>query len=83
MIQQLRVGKCKLNYYLFQINQHDTGLCEACQELEMNELCILHCQKYDKERHLLKERTKFKNPSQKQLLTSNPFFTRELLGYIM
>lgn len=82
LIQQLRVGNCSLNYYLFQINQHDTGLCEVCQEDETIKHFIFFCTKYDKDRRLLKERIKLNNPNLKQLLMSNPIFTRELLGYI-
>ena len=82
LIQQLRIGKCNLNHYLFQINQHDTGLCEVCQESETIEHFILHCKKYNNERRLLKSRIKLNNPSLKQLLMSNAGLTRELLVYI-
>ena len=71
-----------MNYYLFQINQHNSGLCEVCQEFETIEHFILYCSKYDKERRLLKERIGLKNPNLIQLLMSNPVFTRELLVYI-
>ena len=82
LIQQLRVGKCRLNYYLFQINQHVSGLCEVCQEVETIEHFILHCSKYDRERRILVEKSKLKNPNLKQLLISDPSHTRELLCYI-
>ena len=82
LIQQLRIGKCNLNHYLFQINQHDTGLCEVCQESETIEHFILHCKKYNNERRLLTSRIKLNNPSLKQLLMSNAGLTRELLVYI-
>ena len=79
LIQQLRVGKCRLNFYLCQINQHDDGLCGECGVLETIEHFILQCTKYDEERIRLKQRINLQNPDLKQFLISNPTFARELL----
>ena len=82
LIQQLRVGKCRLNFYLFQIQQHDTGLCELCGEPETVEHFLLQCQKYNVERSLLKRRTNLKDPNLKNLLISDTSVIHEVLRYI-
>ena len=81
LILQMSVGKCRLNYYLFQIKQHSSGLCEACKVYETIEHYILLCSKYDKERRILVKKVKFDNFNLKQLLTQSEYI-RELLCYI-
>lgn len=46
-ITRLRLGKCRLNYYLYKIGCHDSGLCDACGEPETIEHLLLHCTKYN------------------------------------
>ena len=81
LLQQLRVGKCKLNFYLFEIKQHESGLCPGCKVFETIEHFLLNCSSFIRQRNTLLQKTKLHNPSIKQLLT-DPSYTRELLQYI-
>ena len=40
-LTRLRLGKCKLNYYLYKINLHPDGLCNTCKcpEVQLNTIC--------------------------------------------
>ena len=51
-VWQREWNEFKLNYYLFQIKQHSSGLCEVCKVYETIEHYTLLCSKYDKERRL-------------------------------
>lgn len=42
-LSRLRLGKCLLNSYLFKINKHPTGLCDACGVLETVEHYLMEC----------------------------------------
>ena len=44
MISRLRLGKCKLNSYLYKIKCHPTGLCDSCKVPETIEHLLLNCQ---------------------------------------
>jgi ribonuclease HI len=44
---RLRLGKCRLNYYLQKIDCHDTGLCGTCGVPETIEHLLLHCKQYN------------------------------------
>ena len=46
-ITRLRLGKCRLNYYLQKIGCHDNGLCDTCRVSETIEHLLLHCTKYN------------------------------------
>ena len=46
-ITRLRLGKCRLNYYLHKIGCHDNGLCDTCGEPETIEHLLLHCTQYN------------------------------------
>lgn len=43
LITRLKLGKCFLNYYSFQIKKHLTGLCDMCHTDETIEHYLLHC----------------------------------------
>lgn len=40
---RLRLGKCRLNYYLNKINCHPTGLCDSCRVNETIQHYLLEC----------------------------------------
>ena len=42
-ITRLRLGKCKLNYYMHKINKHPTGLCSICNKDETVTHFLLEC----------------------------------------
>ena len=42
-ISRLRLGKCRLNFYLFKYGLHPTGLCDTCEVPETIEHFILDC----------------------------------------
>jgi ribonuclease HI len=46
-ITRLRLGKCRLNYYLHKINKHPTGLCDFCNQPETIQHFILECPHYN------------------------------------
>ena len=46
-ITRLRLGKCRLNYYLHKIGCHESGLCDTCGECETIEHLLLHCKQYN------------------------------------
>jgi hypothetical protein len=43
IISRLRLGKCRLNFYLHEIKCHPTGLCDTCKVPETIEHFILNC----------------------------------------
>ena len=43
LISRLRLGKCRLNFYLQQMKKHPTGCCDTCKAPETIEHYILHC----------------------------------------
>ena len=43
-ISRLRLGKCKLNAYMFEIKLHPNGMCDTCNKLETVQHHILECQ---------------------------------------
>ena len=62
MIHRLRLGKCKLNYYLYKYNQHENGLCSHCQVSETIEHFLLQCKKYERERRTMQRNLKLNKP---------------------
>jgi ribonuclease HI len=42
-ITRLRLGRCRLNYYLHHIGKHETGLCDKCRVPETIEHFLMHC----------------------------------------
>ena len=50
MIHQLRIGKCKLNYYQHIINQHEDGQCIHCKVSETIEHFLYYNAKNMKEK---------------------------------
>ena len=46
-ITRLRLGKCRLNFYLHKIGCHENGLCDACGEPETIEHLLLRCQQHN------------------------------------
>ena len=43
MISRLRLGKCRLNWYLYNQKLHSNGLCNTCQVPETIEHYLLQC----------------------------------------
>src|SRR5271157_3005731 len=43
IITRLRLGHCHLNYYLYKIDCHDTGLCDSCHVPQTLEHHFLFC----------------------------------------
>ena len=58
LLHQIRLGKCKLNYYKFLINNHESGLCDICMKNETVEHFIIQCKKYENERKVLQRKLK-------------------------
>ena len=46
-ISRFRLGKCRLNAYLYEIHRHPDGLCQSCQEAETIEHFLLRCKSYE------------------------------------
>ena len=44
LITRLRLGKCRLNAYLYKLKKHPTGNCDICNQPETVEHFLLHCQ---------------------------------------
>jgi len=42
-ITRLRLGKCRLNYYMFELNLHPDGLCTVCKLPETVNHYLLEC----------------------------------------
>ena len=42
-ITRLRLGKCKLNAYMFEIKLHHNVMCEKCNKLETVQHHLLEC----------------------------------------
>lgn len=40
---RLRLSKCRLNFYMFQIGKHETGKCNLCKEYETIEHFLMQC----------------------------------------
>ena len=53
MVTRLRLGKCRLNHYLHQIDRHPDGHCAACGTPETVAHIILHCSNNDLKNQLL------------------------------
>ena len=45
MITRMRLGKCYLNQYLFNLKKHASGLCDTCHQAETIEHFLKHCRK--------------------------------------
>ena len=45
MITRMRLGKCYLNHYLFNLRKHASGLCYTCHQAETIEHFFKHCRK--------------------------------------
>ena len=58
LVHQIRLGKCRLNYYLHDINCHENGLCDSCQVSETIEHYLLECKRYKNERKLMQKMLK-------------------------
>jgi len=43
LISRLRLGKCRLNFYLHQIKKHQSGWCDTCKVPETIDHYILQC----------------------------------------
>jgi ribonuclease HI len=43
VLTRLRLGKCSLNYYLYKIRKHPTGLCDTCGVEETVEHFLISC----------------------------------------
>jgi len=68
ILHQLRLGKCKLNFYKFEINKHETGLCDFCMVFETIEHYLIDCKRYTKERKKLFSRLNVKQMCLQSLL---------------
>ena len=68
ILHQFRLGKCRLNYYNYSINRHDTGLCDDCHIFETIEHFMLLCPKYERQRNRMYRRLHVTNPNLKNLL---------------
>ena len=47
LISRLRLGKCRLNWYLFKMKRHNTGMCDVCNVKETIEHHLLYCKGND------------------------------------
>ena len=43
LAHRLRLGKCRLDYYLHKIALHDTGTCDSCGQTETIEHYLINC----------------------------------------
>ena len=82
IIHQFRLGQCKLNHYLFTINQHENGLCSSCSEPETIEHFLLNCSKYNFERSVMQTALKSDLLSLKLILNPDSSNFLPLLNYI-
>lgn len=75
-IFQIRSGHCPLNSYLRRFNHHPTGKCEKCGAPETVPHFILYCQRFKRQRWLLRKRLKDEevkvNPYSLQSLLNTP-----------
>lgn len=43
IINRLKLGRCQLNYYLFKMKRHSTGLCASCGKNETIQHYLMEC----------------------------------------
>ena len=55
LISRLRLGKCLLNQWLFQMKLHDNGFCDTCMAPETIEHFLLDCKESDLVRRLCRQ----------------------------
>ena len=82
VLHRLRLGRAILGDYLFLINGRDTDLCSTCLVSETVEHVLLHCQKYDVERNVLKNKLKMPNLSLKRLFHTDETTVKILSCFI-
>lgn len=82
LIHQLRLGQCKLNYYLFCIKQHEDGLCNNCSVPETIEHYLINCTKYINERAILKRSLKLDSLCVDKILKHDADKFQALLKYV-
>ena len=58
LLHQIRLGKCRLNYYLYILKCHVDGLCETCQKAETIEHYLSSCKRFKNERNIMKTKLK-------------------------
>ena len=83
ILHQIRMGKCKLNYYMFLLKLHVDGMCDTCLIHETVEHYLLHCTRFEQERNIMKRKLKIIHLNLENLFS---FSLREnystLLSYI-
>ena len=82
IIHQFRLGQCKLNHYLFTINQHENGLCSSCSEPETVEHYLLRCSKYNSKRREIQTALKADSLSLKLILNPESDMFQPFLKYV-
>ena len=76
LITRLRLGKCALNLYLFQISKHDDGFCQTCGEPESTEHLLLECSRSQTTRKILQRCREFNlQPTIKDILSDQRMIT--------
>ena len=60
-IHRLRLGRCSMNYYLFLMGKHHSGLCDVCLVQETIRHVFIECPKYTSQRKVLFGKARSKN----------------------
>lgn len=71
IVHQLRLGKCRLNYYMYLIKQHDNGLCEECNVMETIDHYLVTCQRYNFERKMMQNMLRINNINIKNIINAS------------
>ena len=80
---RLQTGHCRLNFHLYRLGQHPTGLCDHCNQSRTVKHHILDCTKYYEARKKLKSFLfKHNIPYDLVNLLTNKLATGHLLQYI-
>ena len=84
IFSQCRLGKCKLNHYLYKIKQADSPLCEHCMTNETVNHYFINCNRFLQERMVLKRSLKAKkvNTFDLRTLLSNPLIINDVEKFI-
>lgn len=83
LLHQIRLGKCRLNYYLYVIKQHENGMCDICNVPETIEHYLSNCTKYNRERTIMKNSLKIQNVNVGNVMNeSSKDNFRSLMRYI-
>ena len=68
IIHQLRLGKCRLNFYLHSIDWHENGLCDFCTVPETIQHYLCECHRYISARNCLKKSLKLNELTIKRIM---------------